>query len=186
MLFMERRSVSAMTDSFTDRRGNASPVCYADDVPEAEGPLSAPALARHLNELVEGERAGARGLLAMRDAEDHVAVAALLDSVARDEARFCALLVRHVRRLGGNPSQVTGAFHVKLLAQPTLSAQLSLLDRGQKAVVRTLDWLLPRVDDAELRRDLDDMRQVHLDNIARCARQLNGDDAPAPHGTNAR
>jgi hypothetical protein len=147
----------------------ASPVCYADQVEPEQGPLSDEAIARQLNELIEGERAGARGLVALARAQASGPLADLLDAVARDEARFCAMLSRHVRRLGATPSAATGTFHDKLLKREGLQAQLVLLDRGQKAVVRSLEILLPLVGDSALRADLDDMRLVHERNIERCA-----------------
>jgi hypothetical protein len=46
---------------------------------------------------------------------------------------------------------------------------LALLDRGQSAVVRMLEDMLPKVADRELADDLREMRDVHVQNIARCA-----------------
>lgn len=121
-----------------------------------------------LNELLEGERAGAQGLhdLAKQHEGD---VAALLDEVARDEGRFCVMLRKHIKRLGGEPTDKTGVFYEKLMAKPTFASQLSLLDRGQGAVVKMIDEMLPRLDDPELVRELEEMREVHVVNIRRCA-----------------
>lgn len=161
-----------------DPRPPASPPCYADQEAPQDGPLSDLAIARRLNEMIEGERAGARGLIDMVRVEGTGELADLLDAVARDEARFCAMLTRHVRRLGATPSTATGIFLDKLHRREGLQARLDLLDRGQKAVVRSLETLLPLVEDAALRADLDDMRAVHETNIARCAAWMETGAAP--------
>lgn len=151
-----------------DTRPYASPTCYQhelDDVPV----LSAEEIAGRLNELLEGERAGARGLIDMKAASTDPALADLLDAVARDEARFCAMLGHHLSRLGHTPSRKTGVFYEKLKARETLEAQLKLLDRGQSAVVRMLEEILPSVRDPQLLADLTEMRDVHVENIRRCA-----------------
>jgi hypothetical protein len=151
----------------------ASPPCYAHEFGASEATrLTAAEVAARLNDLLEGERAGARGLLDMQAGHD-AALARLLDEVARDEARFCAMLARHVSRLGHTPSRQTGAFYARLTAKPTLQDKLRLLDRGQSAVVRLLDELLPSVEDAALRDDLLEMRDTHVRNIERCAAFLD-------------
>ena len=131
-------------------------------------PLRTEEILIRLNELLEGERAGAQGLhdLAKKYEGD---LAALLDAVARDEGRFCVMLRKHIGRLGGEPSDKTGVFYDKLMAKPTLASQLSLLDRGQGAVVAMLEKILPRLKDEELARDLREMHEVHVVNIRKCA-----------------
>lgn len=130
--------------------------------------LQATEIVARLNDLLEGERAGAQGLHDLARHHDGD-VAALLDQVARDEGRFCVMLRRHIKRLGGTPTDKTGVFYDKLMAKPTFAAQLSLLDRGQGAVVKMLEEMLPRLSDAELRQELLEMRDVHVVNIRRCA-----------------
>lgn len=121
-----------------------------------------------LNELIEGERAGARGILEMEQGIELPAIRSLLHAVAEDEARFCAMLSHHVERLGGEPSRVTGAFADKLARRRTLAEKLDLLDRGQSVVVRMLDETIPRIADAPLREALTEMRDIHVVNIERC------------------
>lgn len=154
----------------------ASPPCYQH---EFEAPLAPAELAARLNDLLEGERAGARGLIDMQAGED-ADLDTLLDSVARDEAWFCAMLSRHLTRLGHTPSRQTGAFYDKLAAKTTLLDKLRLLDRGQGAVVRLLDELLPAVCDAALRDDLLQMRATHVRNIERCAAYLQAPPRTPP------
>lgn len=147
-------------------RGYASPPCYLHELGTAE-------LVAQLNELIEGERAGAKGLKQLTSQGNHDELNTVLAQVGRDEARFCAMLRRHVIRLGGAPSDDTGAFLDKLLARESLEDRLQLLDRGQSVVVRVLEQLLEQPLDRELRQDLDDMRRVHVQNIERCARFLS-------------
>jgi nitronate monooxygenase len=161
--------------SIEDRefREYASPPCYQHEFEDtAEPALSVDEIAERLNTLLEGERAGARGLIDMNRTTDGGELGALLDEVARDEARFCAMLGHHLSRLGYEPSRETGVFYDKLLQRETLADRLSLLDRGQSAVVRMLDELLPSVRDAALRDDLMEMRETHVVNIRRCAEHL--------------
>lgn len=154
-------------------RGYASSPCLAGEL-DAEGrvPLCYAEIADLLNQLVEGERAGARGLIEMDSGVEDAALRELLAAVAKDEARFCAMLSHHVARLGATPSRATGVFYDKLKARETLADKLKLLDRGQSAVVKMLVDAIPRINDTALRKDLDEMRAVHVRNLERCARYL--------------
>jgi rubrerythrin len=147
-------------------RPPASPVCYAAEL--APEPMSTTEAIAFLNNLLEGERAGAQGLAAMAKHVGDGPVNALLLDVARDEGRYCVMLRAHIERLGGEASKATGVFFEKLMAREGLAAKLKLLDRGQSAVVRAIDEALPRIDDAALAADLVEMREVHVQNIARC------------------
>jgi nitronate monooxygenase len=156
-------------------REYASPPCYQHEFDVGPEPLlGADEVARRLNELLEGERAGALGLNDMKADEGDPALATLLDAVSRDEARFCAMLGHHLTRLGYTPSRATGVFYEKLSARKTLVDKLQLLDRGQSAVVRLLDELLPSIQEQDLCEDLLEMRDTHVRNIERCAAQLPG------------
>jgi hypothetical protein len=145
----------------------ASPVCYAEEA-EARW-LSDGEIVAVLNDLLEGERAGAQGLTRLAAREPPGELADLLRAVARDEGRFCAMLNAEIRRLGGTPTSRTGVFLDKLLAREGLAAQLDLLDRGQSAVARTILEVLPRIQDRELVNRLNEMYEVHIENIRRCA-----------------
>ena len=148
-------------------RPYASPVCYAHEF--ETNPLHNTEVVAFLNGLLEGERAGAQGLIDMSKTCNDAALKQLLIDVARDEGRYCVMLRSHVQRLGGTPTDVTGVFYEKLMAREGLAAQLKLLDRGQSAVVRMIDETMPRIADAALRDDLIEMREVHVRNIALCA-----------------
>jgi nitronate monooxygenase len=121
-----------------------------------------------LNILLEAERAGAKGVGEMCDAERDPKLAPLLQEVAKDEARYCAMLTRHIARLGGTPNTATGAFYDKLRAAPSLARKLDLLDRGQGWVVRKLREALAKIDDPMLYTDLTEMADTHDRNIAAC------------------
>jgi len=120
-----------------------------------------------LNELLEAERAGAR--VAMETARDMppCALTTLVQDVHHDEVRWCSMLMRTVKALEGTPSSATGAFWGKAMAIPDLEQRLSFLNRGQAWVVRRLEALIPRVQDAQVRTDLGAMLEAHRRNIER-------------------
>lgn len=144
--------------------GFASSPCYAHETAMPLVPVDE--LLAWLNTLVEAERAGTRGLIVMRDACADARVRNVFDDIARDEARFCAMLSHHVTRLGGTPSRATGVFLDKLIARTSEEARLALVDRGQTAVVHMIDEMLPRIHDRDLRHDLVGMRDDHVRNLA--------------------
>ncbi len=148
----------------------ASPACSRHEFAEPDSRyLNRVELLALLNELLEGERAGARGLIGMQHECTDPELDRLLRQVARDEARFCAMLGAHCVRLGAEPSRATGVFLDKLRARKTLAEKFALLDRGQSAVVFRLDASIPRIESEGLRADLVEMRAVHIENIERCA-----------------
>ncbi|MCP5178705.1 MAG: DUF6306 domain-containing protein [Pseudomonadales bacterium] len=151
-------------------REYASPPCYQHEFDDSPGKLP-PDVAAILNELLQGERAGAMAIITMNAVADGQ-LGSLLKTVAEDEARFCAMLHRHLTRLGHVPSRGIGVFYEKLVKRPTLDEKLRLLDRGQSAVVRMLDGVLSSIEDAALREDLEEMRTVHVRNIEACAKYV--------------
>ena len=121
-----------------------------------------------LNELLEGERAGAKAAILCRDDTLHPGVDAVLHAVGADEGHFCSMLMRHIARMDGTPSRATGMFFDRLRAIPDLAGRLAFLNRGQRWVVRRLDEALPGIRDGWLQQDLTEMRDVHVRNIGRC------------------
>lgn len=130
-----------------------------------------------LNELLEAERAGAHVALASARLDHGGDYRALMRLVRADEAHWCAMLRGQIERLGGTPSRRTGAFREKALAIGDPVERLRFLNRGQTWVARRLEALLPRLDDAALRRDLDEMRASHHINIARTEDVIAADGA---------
>lgn len=152
----------------------ASPVCYAADADDIYmGYAGRDEIIAALNELLEAERAGARVALAsVGDATgpDH---AAMMRTVRADEARWCAMLARQIRRLGGAPSRKCGAFHGKAMAIADPIERLAFLNRGQAWVVRKLADLIRRVRDDALHADLRAMADSHQVNIDSAAAFLD-------------
>ncbi len=145
----------------------ASPPCFMHEL-EYFRDMSGAEVLRFLNELLEGERAGVQGIVELSARTSAPAARMALKQVAGDEARSCAMLTRHIRRLGGSPSEKTGAFLEKLRAAASAEAGVALVNRGQGWVVRRIRESLPKIGDAALRRDLEDMSRKHGLNIERC------------------
>ncbi len=120
-----------------------------------------------LNELLEAERAGARVALETGRDIDAADLAALVQDIHKDEVRWCGMLMRAIQSLDATPSSVTGAFWGKAMAIPDVDDRLKFLNRGQAWVVRKLQALIPRIDDAAMRADLENMLQAHQENIGR-------------------
>jgi hypothetical protein len=120
-----------------------------------------------LNELLEAERAGARVTLESAPAADMASLSDLLLTIHRDEARWCAMLIRHLKGFGTEPSAKLGAFYGKAMAISDVHARIAFLNRGQGWVVRRLREMLPRVRDPTLHADLSDMLRSHELNIDR-------------------
>ncbi|MGE0797527.1 MAG: DUF6306 domain-containing protein [Lautropia sp.] len=157
----------------------ASPVCYAADV-AAESQHERQALIAALDELLEAERAGARVTLRTAAETQEAALRAVIDTVHHDEVRWCAMLARHIRNLNGAPSARTGAFYDKAMAVGDVRERLAFLNRGQGWVVRRLRELIPRIDDAAVRRELGEMLDAHRANIDRVNIELGARPPASP------
>lgn len=159
----------------------ASPACFAHEADERYmGYAGREELVPALNELLEAERAGARvALRTVAQLADDAELKPLVMAIHHDEARWCGVLTRAVRRLRGTPSPKTGAFYDKAMAIAEIPARLAFLNRGQAWVVRKLQTLLPTVRDAGLQADLAAMLAAHQCNIERVAAVLPTDEPPA-------
>lgn len=124
-------------------------------------------LVTFLNELLEAERAGARVTRESAAAAGFGPLAELLYAIQRDEARWCAMLSRHLNALGERPSPAVGTFYEKAMAVADLGERVALLNRGQGWVARRLREILPRVRDVRLLADLTAMLMSHEANIGR-------------------
>jgi nitronate monooxygenase len=94
--------------------------------------------------------------------------------VHRDEARWCAMLLKQLKVLGVPASTKIGAFQDKALAIKDLPERIAFLNRGQGWVVKKLREMLPKVRDDSLHRDLSEMLESHEVNIARTNEALKG------------
>ena len=162
-----RKVFGAVADD--DASEYASPPCFMHKLdPAYLGYMNAPEMVALLNMLLEAERAGARGVAEIAGQSAGATERTILRDVAQDEARFCAMLTRHIDRLGGTPSPETGSFYEKLMAQEDPGKRVELLNRGQGWVVRKLRDALPQIGDWALHSDLKNMLDVHERNIRRC------------------
>jgi hypothetical protein len=123
-------------------------------------------LVAFLNELLEAERAGARVTLKSAREASVGPIAELMQAIQRDEARWCAMLIRHLKALGETPSVKVGAFYDKAMAIADLGERITFLNRGQGWVVRKLREMLARLRDDRLHADLAEMLRSHEENIA--------------------
>ncbi len=144
----------------------SSPVCYgaeADD--QYMGFASRDELVAALNELLEAERAGARVALVSRRGSENVRFSELMRIIRTDEAHWCAMLSRQIRRLGAIPSRRTGAFYGRAMDIEDPYERTLFLNRGQSWLIRKLESLMPRVRDEVLHMDLRRMAEKHRTNI---------------------
>jgi nitronate monooxygenase len=149
----------------------SSPACSMHEASDTYmGYAGKDELTTFLNELIEAERAGARVTLESAREAGIGPLVELLRTVQRDEARWCAMLVLHVKALGERPSPETGALYGKAMALADLRERVGFLNRGQGWVVRKLREMLPRVRSSELHADLSEMLRSHEINIERLNR----------------
>lgn len=125
-----------------------------------------------LNELLEAERAGARVTLESARAAADAPTAALLMAIHRDEARWCAMLLKHIKAAGRPPSAKVGDFYGKAMAIADLGERIVFLNRGQGWVVRKLRDMLAGVEGSSLHADLTEMLRSHEANIALATRAV--------------
>jgi nitronate monooxygenase len=163
------RVLGIAEDAGSDEEGIAefsSPACLMHEASDAYmGYAGKDELTTFLNELIEAERAGARVTRESARAAGTGPLVELLRTVQRDEARWCAMLVRHVKALGERPSPETGAFYGTAMAVADLRERIGFLNRGQGWVVRKLRQMVPRVRNSELHADLSEMLRSHEINI---------------------
>jgi nitronate monooxygenase len=156
----------------------SSPACSMHEASDAYmGYAGKGELTSLLNELLEAERAGARVALESARAAGPGPLAEVMRTVQRDEARWCAMLLRQVKALGEKPSTETGAFHGQAMAITDLDERIAFLNRGQGWVARKLREILPRVRDDDLHTGLCEMLKSHEINIDLVNRFRELDDA---------
>lgn len=160
-----------MTDNVS-----SSPVCYSSEADDVYmGFATREEIVTALSELLEAERAGARVALASAKDTSDPRYAELMRSIRADEARWCAMLTHHIRRLGAAAPRNTGAFYGKALAIADPRERLAFLNRGQAWVVRKLEGLTPKIRDETLHADLREMLESHRVNIDRAAAHLEAE-----------
>lgn len=136
-------------------------------------PLSRQGLLDALNLLLEAERAGTRVAIFTDKQVQSGDLKKFLAMLKHDEAHWCDMLTRHIEKRNGTASMQCGDFFDKSIAIDDVRERLEFLNRGQAWVVRKLDVLLSSTTDAELRADLQMMRDNHVANIAETTRILD-------------
>ena len=164
-LLPEERGTSTAPDEAL-----SSPVCYANEASdEYSGHATREELIAFCNELLEAERAGAR-ITARSAAEASETVTRdLLRDIQKDEARWCAMLLKWLGHLDGVPSSRVGAFYEKCLVIADLKERIAFINRGQGWVVKKLREMLPRVRDDAMHADFKAMLESHEENIRRAS-----------------
>jgi hypothetical protein len=150
-----------------------SPPCYLREVASPyAGYLTKHELLEFLNELLEGERAGERAVVRLMAESGENALHLALGRAAIAQARFCAMLSRHIRELGGIPSPATAVFYDSLMAIHGLGERLAFLNQRQAWRVRRLREVLPAIGDGRLYDDLRTVLRFHEASVRRCDRLL--------------
>lgn len=118
-----------------------------------------------LQELLAAERAGAQvAANTLRDEEGTTRQRRILEKIHQGEADSCRRLRFCLLQMGQEPSRDVGAFYEKAMAIADLDSRLSLIDKGQRWVIRRLRECLPLCDDKAVRRELDAILAAHEDN----------------------
>lgn len=158
-----------MSQDKEEFREMASPPCYAHELdPLYNGTLASPEVLDGLQELLEGERAGARiarESLIEAASSTSTELCELIALIQQDEIAWCKMLLSEIKRHGGMPSTKIGDFYGKTMAITDLRERLNFLNRGQKWVSRRINELLPQIADPQLTTSLVHMRDSHDDNI---------------------
>jgi len=129
--------------------------------------ISRDELLKALNELLEAERAGARVTLETANQMAGQDLVPLVMDIQHDEVRWCKMLIGVIRVMDVAPSRMTGAFYEKAMAIKDIKERLLFINRGQGWVVRRLQNLIPRIQEADIRSQLQKMLDAHTLNIRR-------------------
>ncbi len=152
------------------RRTLSSPPCNRDDAEtQSRGHAGREEIFALCNELLAAERAGARITWRLREETQDAELAPLMDRVHDDERASCRLLLKVIRQIDGEALAGVGDFEGKVMALADETDRIALLNRGQAWVVRRLEAILPRIDDAEVASCLQSMLELHRLNIAAAA-----------------
>jgi nitronate monooxygenase len=115
-----------------------------------------------LNRMLEAERAGARALVVfMEDFPRHSGDWGILRKIHEDEAHNCALIGEQLKRLGRDYSHATGGFYARALAVQGPRERIRFLVKGLRWAIREFERALPRIDDPEIRRVFEAMKDRH-------------------------
>ena len=131
--------------------------------------FSAAQLEGFLNRMLEAERAGARALVVfMDDWPRNGPEWKTLRRVHEDEAHDCALIGEQLKRLGKDYSHATGEFYAKAVAVTGAKERIAFLVRGLRWAIREFEQALPKIDDVDVRKLFEGMRERHARSAAAC------------------
>ena len=117
--------------------------------------------------MLEAERAGAKALVVfMNDWPRNGTGWSVLRKVHEDEAHNCALIGEQLKRLGAGYSHATGGFYDKAIAVKGQRERVAFLVKGLKWAVREFEQALPGIEDPEVKRLFQQMRERHLRSVA--------------------
>jgi nitronate monooxygenase len=160
--------LNASSSGAQEQPESASPVCYAREANDTYmGYAGRDELLAFLNELLEAERAGARVTARTASEASDPQTKALMRDIYRDEARWCAMLLKWITQLEGEASPKVGAFYGKCMAIGELRERMAFLNRGQGWVAKKLREMLPKTRDDAMHADFAAMLKSHEDNIAK-------------------
>lgn len=158
------------TVASNDQETLSSPVCYASESSDLyAGYATREELIAFCIELLEAERAGARITARSATEANDATTRDLLRDIQRDEARWCAMLLKWIAHLNGAPSDRVGAFYEKCLAISDLKERIAFINRGQGWVVKRLRDMLPNVREDGMHADFTAMLVSHEENIRRAS-----------------
>ena len=126
-----------------------------------------------LNELLEAERAGARATLETAQQLIDIELINIVTNIQIDEIRWCKMLIKLIQKLDVTPSTKTGEFYKKAIAISDTTERLVFINRGQSWVVKRLQSLIPRVNEENIRENLQIMLEAHQENIQQVEKALN-------------
>lgn len=117
-----------------------------------------------LQELLEGERAGARlALDTLKETTDEQQQM-LLNQIHIGEAESCRRIRDCIKYLGGEPSLNIGEFYVKAMSIEDIVDRLYFIDRGQRWVINKLNKNLELITSDFVRKELENVLQIHILN----------------------
>jgi len=144
-----------MAAAFSGARKQVSPFSGS------ESGLGRTELVRALDLLLVTERGCAKAAAASIRETDDPGFLTVFERSGRCAARHVEQLQAALVRLGAAPSVAIGPIYGAALSAGDLAERETLLFAAEEGIVRQIDRLLAKVDDAALRTDLASMRDLH-------------------------
>lgn len=117
-----------------------------------------------LQELLEGERAGARlALDTLKETTDEQQKM-LLNQIHIGETESCRRIRDCIIYLGGQPSLNTSDFYIKAISIENIVDRLYFIDRGQRWVIKKPNKNLELITSDSVRNELENVLQAHILN----------------------